>query len=367
MTRKLCLFVILGTLLMSCSGKDEDTIDEVEQIYLKDFRPRSIHNIPGTKIERARFPVIDMHSHNYARTPEQIDQWVETMDEMGIEKSIILTQRTGDEFDAIIQMYARYPDRFDVWCGFDFTGYEEAGFGPGAVAELERCVEMGAKGVGELGDKGRGLSFSTPTRALGMHADDPRMDPLFEKCAELNLPVNIHVAEPIWMYQKMDSTNDGLMNAYQWRLDNQPDIIDNPGMLAILENTVRKHPNTTFIACHFANQSHDLNALGALFDQYPNLYADISARFAETSPIPRFVAQFYEKYQDRLVYGTDMGMGRGMYQTTFRILETLDEHFYDFELFSYHWSLYGFGLNDQILNKLYHENASLIFARQESH
>jgi predicted TIM-barrel fold metal-dependent hydrolase len=190
-----------------------------------------------------------------------------------------------------------------------------------------------------------------------MHIDDPRLDPILEKCGALGMPINIHVAEPIWMYAPMDSTNDGLMNAYKWRLDNQPDIVDHEGMLKTLGNTVKKHPNTTFIACHYANCSYDLSLLGNLFDQYPNLYADISARFAETAPIPRFVNQFFRQYQDRLVYGSDMGVDKDMYQTTFRILESEDEHFYEHELFGYHWPLNGYGLPDEVLEKVYRNNA----------
>jgi predicted TIM-barrel fold metal-dependent hydrolase len=179
----------------------------------------------------------------------------------------------------------------------------------------------------------------------------------------LGMPVSIHVADPIWMYLPMDSTNDGLMNAYEWRLDNKPDIIGHEGMIKILEEAVKRHPNTIFIACHFANCCYDLNKLGRLFDQYPNLYADISARYAETATIPRFVKSFYEKYQDRLVYGTDMGFDKEMYQTTFRILETNDEHFYEIEQFNYHWPLYGFGLGDSVLKKIYWQNASRLLKR----
>jgi len=189
------------------------------------------------------------------------------------------------------------------------------------------------------------------------------MDPLLEKCADLGMPVNIHIAEPIWMYQPMDSTNDGLMNAYEWRLDNQPGIVDHDGMIDILERAVKRHPRTTFIACHFANCSYDLNKLGALLDKYPNLFADIAARYAETAPIPRFVRQFYNKYQDRLLYGTDMGFDTKMYRVTFRILESADEHFYEIDQFGYHWALNGFGLNEQILKKLYRENALKILNR----
>jgi predicted TIM-barrel fold metal-dependent hydrolase len=335
-----------------------------DRLLLKNYRPKSIYKIPISNIQRAKYPIIDLHSHPYAETPEQIAQWVKNMDEVGIEKTIILTHEVGARFDSIYAEYAKYPDRFDVWCGFDYTGYDQPGFGPAAVAELERCVKVGAKGVGELGDKGKGLVYG-PVKAYGMHPDDPRMDPLFEKCAELHLPVSLHVADPIWMYQPMDSTNDGLMNAMEWRLDNQPDIVGHAGMIEIFERTLQRHPNTIFIACHFMNLCYDLNRLGELLDKYPNLYADISARYAETAPIPRFVAKFYEKYQDRLVYGTDMGFDKEMYRITFRILESLDEHFYETDQFGYHWALNGFGLSDKILKKIYRSNALKILEKYD--
>jgi predicted TIM-barrel fold metal-dependent hydrolase len=328
-----------------------------ETLLLKDFHPKSVYKVPQTKIDKAKYPVIDMHTHNYAKTPDQVLDWIHAMDAAGIEKAIVLTMAVGKEFDAVYAKYAKYPDRFEVWCGFDYTGYDKPDFGPAAVKELERCYKVGARGVGELGDKGKGLFYCRPTKAWGMHLDDARMDPLLEKCAELGMPINIHVADPYWMYLPMDATNDGLMNAYKWRLDNQPDIVGHEGMVEILERAVKRQPNTTFVACHFANCSYDLDKLGNLFDKYPNLYADISARFAETAAIPRAAARFFDKYRDRLVYGTDMHFNMRMYRLTFRILESEDEHFYDWGNFSYHWPLYGFGLDDKILKKVYRDNA----------
>ena len=347
------VLMILVILFNAAKLSSQSTPDN---LLLKNYRPKSIYKVPVTQIEKAKFPVIDMHSHPYAESLEEVDQWVRNMDAVGIEKTILLSHATGAEFDSLYQVYSKYPDRFELWCGFDYTGYDQPGYGPAAVAELERCYKMGARGVGELGDKGKGLFYSKPP-AWGMHLDDPRMDPLLEKCAELGLPINIHVADPIWMYEKMDSTNDGLMNAYEWRLDNQPGIVDHNGMIDILERAVKRHPKTIFIACHFANCSYDLNKLGALLDKYPNLYADIAARYAETAPIPRFAAAFIEKYQDRLLYGTDMGFDLDMYHITFRILESSDEHFYEIGQFGYHWALNGFGLNDVVLKKLYRDNA----------
>ncbi|MBN1806163.1 MAG: amidohydrolase family protein [Sedimentisphaerales bacterium] len=331
--------------------------DIPERLLLKQYRPNSIYNVPRTNIQKSRYPVIDMHSHTYAKSDKQILEWIRIMDEVGIEKTIILSGQTGEQFDETYKKYSRYPNRFEVWCGLDYTGYDKPGFGPAAVKELERCYKLGARGVGELGDKGKGLFYSRPVKAWGMHLDDKRMDPILEKCADLGMPVNIHVADPRWMYEPMDEKNDGLMNAYQWRLDNQPGIVGHEDMVKILGRAVERHPRTIFVACHFANCSDNLERLGKLFDKYPNLYADISARYAETAAIPRYTGRFYEKYQDRLVYGTDMGFGREMYRTTFRILESSDEHFYAWNYFSYHWPLHGLDLPDEVLRKVYRENA----------
>jgi uncharacterized protein len=345
----------------SSDAKKEPEQASAETILLKDYRPISLYKIPVSEVPRAKFPIIDMHSHAYAKTTEEIGEWVRNMDEVGIEKTIILTGANGQEFDDIHRKYAVYPDRFELWCGFDYTGYDEPGFGPQAIRALEKCQQAGARGVGELHDKGKGLGSGT-VNAFGMHPDDARMDPVFERCGQLGMPVNIHVADPIWMYEPMDNRNDGLMNAFHWRLDNQPDIVGHSGMIDILERTVKKHSSTIFIACHFANLDYDLERLGKLLARYPNLYADISARYAETAPIPRFVSKFYAKYADRLLYGTDMGFDKPMYRVTFRILETLDEHFYETDMFSYHWSLNGFGLPDEVLRNVYHANAGKILS-----
>ena len=347
------------------SSRKASGLSSPENILLKDYKPKSIYKIPITDVPKAKFPVIDMHSHPYAKTAQEITEWVRNMDEVGVEKTMILAMATGEKFSEIYKKYSAHLDRFEVWCGFDYTGYDQPGFSEKAVKALEQCHDVGARGVGELHDKGKGLSSSTLT-AAGMHPDDARMDALFERCGQLGMPVSIHVADPIWMYQPMDNTNDGLMNAYHWRLDNQPGIVKLSGMVDILERTVKKHGNTTFIVCHFANLGYDLARLGEVLDAHPNLYADIAARYAETAPIPRFTAKFYEKYADRLVYGTDMGVEKSMYQITFRILETEDEHFYENGQFGYHWSLNGFGLSEAILRKLYHENAEKLLASRKT-
>ena len=319
-------------------------------LLLKDYRPHSIYKVPVTQIDKAKFPIIDMHSHPYAKTPPEIYHLAQDHGRSQRREDNDPHHGTGKEFDEIHAKYSQYPDRFELWCGLDLSGYKTPGFATAVVKELVRCHDKGANGIGEIHDKGQGLR-SGKSPAPGMHPDDPRMDAIWQKSAELHMPISLHVADPIWMYEPMDKHNDGLMNAYEWRLDNQPNIVKLPGMIEILERTLARHRNTTFVACHFANLDYDLAHLGEVLDRNPNLYADISARYAETAPIPRFAAQFYAKHAGRLVYGTDMGFDADMYHITFRILESQDEHFYETEQFSYHWPLYGLGLSDEVLKR----------------
>jgi uncharacterized protein len=219
MTKYILIFTMMFVTMVS-RGQD------LSKLLLKDYRPVSIYKIPVTKISKAKFPVIDMHSHAYAQSDEELAGWVKRMDEMGITKTIILSFATGHKFDSIYAKYAAYGERFEVWCGFDYTGCDKPGWSAKAVKELERCYKVGARGIGELGDKGVGELYSTPTPGYGVHIDDPRMKPLLEKCGQLKMPVSIHVAEPIWMYEKMDSTNDGLYNGFLWKIDKtQPNML----------------------------------------------------------------------------------------------------------------------------------------------
>ncbi len=353
---------ILSSFLLCLSGIVFG--QDVKELKLEDYRPFSIYKIPQSKIEKAKYPVVDFHSHNYPKSDAEVKAWLKTMDEAGIAKSIILSYSTGKRFDSVAERYAPYKDRFEVWCGFDYTDADQPGWEQQAVAELERCYKKGARGVGELGDKGLGELYSLPTPGYGIHIDDSRMQPLLKRCAELHMPVSIHVAEDAWMYEKPDSTNDGLMNAANWHVDQtKKGLLTHDQLVATLENAVKANPKTTFIACHLANCCSDLNMLGRLFDKYPNLYADIAARYGEIAPIPRFAHAFIEKYSDRIVYGTDMGPTKDMYETTFRILESADEHFYEFDRFGYHWPLYGLALTDGTLKKIYNGNSKKILMK----
>ncbi len=362
-------------------------VEEPDNVLLKDYYPKSIYKIPQSAIPKARYPAIDVHCHGF-RPPQSVEEAVKFMDAAGIEKSVIFTgASTPERFNEVKAPYAGHAGRFDLWCGFDFTGADQPGFPSNAVKALEECHRAGAVGIGELSDKGRGFGArgggrggrrgagdrggadrggAAPSNAetIGPHPDDPRMDPLWQKCSQLGMPVNVHVSDPIWSYQKLDNTNDGLMNGYTWRIDVKPNMYGHDQLIESLERAAGKHPKTVFIACHFMNLDYDLTRLGGILDRNPNLYVDVSARFAETATIPKFVAQFFQKHQKRICYGTDMPYNARMFATTFRILESNDEHFYERDQYfnyNYHWPLNGFGLPAPVLKDVYHDNALRAF------
>ena len=380
---------------------------EPPAILLNDYLPTSLYKVPVTEVPKAKFRVFDAHDHGHG--PLSVDEMIRIMDTVGVEKSVVFTNAgTADRFNEVVRDYANHADRFEFWCMFDLRGVDEAGFGPNAIKSLEECHRAGAKGIGELHDKGRGIfSGQTPPAAhrrasgkqqptgldalnggptfthnpapppplnspMGPHPDDPRLDQLWDKAGQLGMPISFHTADPIWSYQPMNYTNDGLMNGWTWRIVAEPGSYDHDQLVNSLENAVKKHHDTIFIACHLFNLDYDLGRLGQMLDRNSNLYADIAARFSETSTIPRFASRFLNKYSDRIVYGTDVTYDESFFGATFRILETEDEHFYlrgkvgsaNFN-FNYHWSSSGFGLPDDVLKKIYYDNMASIMTRAQ--
>ena len=356
-----------------------------------------------TEINKAKYPVIDAHNHGHG--PLSVADMVKMMDQVGVEKSVIFTGAwDAERFTEVSRQYSVYPNRFDMWCMFNMDDFGKPDFEKAALKSLEECHRAGARGVGEIHDKGSGFTWQyssrrtvrsgrprrtyaplnggptytrnpmppDPNAPTGPHPDDPRLDSLWNRAGQLGMPISIHVSDPIWSYQKMDHTNDGLMNGWSWRIVLEPGMYDHNQLVNSLDKTAQRHPKTIFIACHLSNLDYDLTRLGQMFDRSPNLYADISARFAETATIPRFTGRFLTKYSDRVVYGSDVTYSVPFFKTSFRILETEDEHFYErgkvetanFN-FNYHWTLNGFGLPDDVLKKIYHDNAVNIFKKAQ--
>jgi uncharacterized protein len=331
----------------------------MDQILLKDYAPKTSVVVPETYVPEAHFPVIDVHIHNYPESTEgnaseNLARWVETMDEVGVETSVLMTGATGEEFDRLAEMYLEtYPGKFQLYCGLENTGIHTSDYPERAAAELERCYEKGARGVGEITNKGLGVTLDPELdRDQRMHHDNPRLDLFWEKCAELNMPVNIHIADHPSAWEPLDVFQERTPDYQHFNLHGD-DILSHEELLATRDRLLERHPDTTFIACHLSNQGHDLGALSAALDNYPNLYLDISARDYEIGRTPRAAKRFLTRYQDRVLFGTDMGMQKSMYQSWWRLLETDDEYMTG----RVWWPYYGLDLTESVLESLYRANA----------
>src|SRR5450759_1521823 len=330
----------------------------MDTILLKDYAPRSSVVNKETFVPKAKYPVIDCHVHVVGRTPAQVAEWVRTMDEVGMETSIVLTGATGAAFDALVDSLPKaYPGRFLLYCGMVGTDIDKPDYSDRAVAELVRCYNKGARGVGELSDKGSGLTRDTAQpRDKRLHPDDPRLDTFWEKCAELKMPVNLHIADhpscwtPLDVYQ--ERTPD-----YQHFNQFGKDVSSYDELITIRNRTLERHPKTIFIACHLGNQGNDLEKLSLAMDKYPNLYLDTSARDYEMGRTPRTSAKFLTKYQNRIVFGTDQSREKSMYQIHWRLFETADEYIVG----RVWWRYYGLELPAPVLESLYRGTARKIF------
>jgi uncharacterized protein len=248
-----------------------------ETLLLKDYRPISIYKIPVTHVARARYPIIDMHSHPYAKTDAEIATWLKNMDATNVEKTLILTMSTGNAFDEIHGKYSKYPERFELWCGLDFSEYQQPSFPDGAVKELQRCGDAGARESGKFTTKdraalrkiqrsGHASRCSAHGRGLGKggrtaNADQPSrgrpdLDVSTHGRAQRRPDERRRVASRQSARHRQASRHDRHSRAH----------------------TLARHRGTTFVACHFANLDYDLAHLGEVLDRHPNLYADIAAR-----------------------------------------------------------------------------------------
>lgn len=326
----------------------------MDKILLKDYQPDSSLVVPVTNLVKARFPVIDAHSHPYTFTPDGVKRWVEVMDRAGVETTVVLTMVTGAKFDKLVELYLKpYPKRFRLYCGLETKDIEAPDYPARAVAELERCYRMGARGVGELVDKGSGLQHGPKLpRAKRLHPDDPRLDAFWKKCAELRIPVNLHVADHPSAWRPPDAHQERSVEYAEYNQYGH-DVPSYEEMLEYRVKVIARHPETRFVLCHLGNQGNDLAALGRVLDRNPRMYLDLSARAYEIGRQPRFAAQFLAKYKDRIVFGTDQRNEPEMYTAWWRVLETTDEYMPS----DTGWRLFGLNLPDEVLKPLYYDNA----------
>jgi predicted TIM-barrel fold metal-dependent hydrolase len=323
---------------------------------IDEYQPKSTLVTKEHKIERAKFPFIDIHSHHWNPTPEEVDRLVKEMDTINLRVMVNLSGGTGEVLKRTVAvMKGRYPDRFVVFANMSYDDLNTPGFGKRVAARLEEDVKNGAQGLKIFKNFGMDLKYSSGER---VHVDDPEFDAVFEKCADLNIPVLIHVAEPSAFFDPWDYHNERWEELKEFPGRARPPAKYPPFETLIAERNhlFAKHPRTNFIAAHLGFHGNDLERLGKLFDAKPNVYVDIAAVLAELGRQPYAAHDFLVKYQDRVLMGKDI-YDVNEYKWYFRALETRDEYFEYYRKRHAFWRIYGFQVPDEVLKKVYYKNA----------
>jgi uncharacterized protein len=377
-----CLFLAMVALSAAQSAPQQDQsqpqgqigyksaagAEEKKTLLLKDFHPAPMLHAPVHKVDRAKYYVIDVHNHvNDAlriddhMPPERV---VEIMNNTNVKAVVILTGMWGDKLQAVIdEMVKPYPGRFIVFSQIDYSKIDDPNFSQEMVAQLDDAVARGARGLKQLKDLGLGVRDKSGKLVA---VDDPRLDPVWEECGRLGIPVSIHVSDPEAFFHPVDNTNERyeeLKEHPDWSFYG-PQFPTKDSLLAARDRMFAKHPHTTFVALHMANWPENLDYVAHLLDTLPNVMVEFGAREAELGRQPRRAREFFIKYQDRIMFGTDNGMDEAMYRNHFRWLETGDEYF---DYWGYpgqgRWEIYGMELPNSVLEKIYHKNAERILGQ----
>jgi predicted TIM-barrel fold metal-dependent hydrolase len=329
----------------------------VPQMSVEEYDPKSTLVVPGREVTRAKFPFIDVHNHQDTEQSEaSVAKLVADMDALNMRVMVNLSGGQGEKFVAGLKnLKGRYPKRFVVFANLDFTGIDQPGWGERAAAQLEKDVKNGAQGLKIFKNLGMTVKDSAGKR---VPTDDPRIDPVWAKCAELGIPVLIHTAEPASFFEPQDKSNERWLELKQFPRRARPPAEYPPWetLMAEQHHVFRKHPKTKFIDAHLGWMGGDLARLGKLLDELPNVYTEIGAVLAEIGRQPRFAREWFVKYQDRVMFGKDT-WEPSEYHVYFRVLETADEYFDYYRKRHAFWKMYGLALPDDVLKKLYYKNA----------
>lgn len=337
------------------------------------YDPPSTLVVPETEVTRAKYPFIDVHNHQWRMATEPLDATVEAMEALNMAVMVNLSGRGGRRIeladgsfrfgtgtpDHLKQVLANArdnaPGRFVVFTNIDFEEFGSVDWTDRTVAQLREDVEAGAAGLKIY--KNLGMDVRGPY-GKRVPTDDPRLDPIWAACGELGIPVLIHTADPAPFWQPRDAENERFFELIE-RPERYRDPATNPPwetLMAEQHAVFAKHPGTTFINAHFGWLANDLGRLGTLLDEHPNVMVEFGAIIAELGRQPRFAKQFFVRYQDRILFGKD-SWRPDEYPTYFRLLETADEHFPYFRRRHAFWRINGLDLPDDVLRKVYYENA----------
>jgi len=324
-------FILIFFLLFGCLSLDGQRREPLDiTIDFESYDPPSTLVVPEHPTEHAKFPFIDVHSHHWGLAEKNLDELIAEMDELNMKIVVNLSGRGGVRLKNMMDNIHKYgyADRIINFTNINLNTIDEADWAEETIKQLEY-------------DRG-----------------DPRLDPIWEKCGELGMPVLIHSADPKSFWVPHDSLNERWLELKlrpgRKRTDTDPASWET--IIGEQHDIFRRHPGTTFINAHMGWYPNDLGQLAKLLDEIPNMYVEIGAVIAELGRQPRMAKRFFEAYQDRILFGKDSYKPKE-YPTYFRVLETADEYFPYYKRYHAFWRMYGLDLSDDILEKLYYKNA----------
>jgi len=362
--------------------KSKTTLD------LSEYQPRSMLHVAETKVPRARFPVIDFHTHltfaaretgnvevgekiRFLAEPGDV---LQVMDRKNLRMMVNLTGGSGAGTEEAVRKYQEaHPGRFLVFTEPWWSRFGQPNYGQFQADAIERAHRAGARGLKVTKTLGLYLREQVHSGPL-VKVDDPRLDPMWEVCGGLKMPVAIHVADPEAFFLPIDRFNERfeeLNNHPEWSFYGR-DFPTFREILEALNRVIARHPRTQFVGLHFGNNAENLGFVGETVARYPNYHVEMGARIGELGRQPRTARRFFDKFQDRMLFGTDAVpppygnatpqqiFGDELYEIYFRFLETEDEYF-DYAPAPVppqgRWRIYGLGLPDAVLEKVYYANA----------
>ena len=345
------LFVFLVVIdAVSCYAQPSSKMD------FETYDPVSTLVVPEHKVTKAKFPFIDVHNHQWSMASQDLTNLITDMDKLNMKVMVNLSGGNGNGLQRMTEnVKEHYPNRFIVFANVSFDKVGANGWTEKAVKQLEEDVKNGANGLKVF----KNLGFSVKdVNGKRVTIDDPRLDAIWEKCGELKIPVLIHTADPEPFWEPEDEHNERWLEI-KTHPERKRGANDPAPWETLIEEQHRmfmKHPHTTFIAAHFGWYANNLNKLDSLLTQMPNVVVEFGAVIAELGRQPRAARKFFEKYQDRILFGKD-SWAPDEYATYFRVLETNDEYFPYHKKYHAFWRMYGMGLPDSILKKVYYKNA----------
>ncbi len=341
-------FICIGLLYGSVFGQQE--------MSFENYNPTSTLVVPENPVIRAKFPFIDIHGHQYRMPEQDLAPVVAAMDSLNMGIMVNLSGRSGEQLmKSVKNIQDHYPNRFVVFANIDFDGVGSENWTENAVAQLEQDIKNGARGLKIY--KSLGMRYKD-TDGKRVAIDDKRLDPIWAKCGELGVPVLIHAADPKSFWDPFDADNERWLElkTHPRRKRSDTDPASWEQIIKEQHQMFKKHPETTFINAHMGWYANNLGKLSELMEAMPNMNVEIGAIIAELGRQPRAANKFFEKYQDRILFGKDSWKPEE-FPTYFRVLESDDEYFPYHKKYHAFWAMYGLDLPDEILKKVYYKNA----------